>query len=145
MGCAPKQPIKEQSAYITIKTPAMRYSDMGFIYKYDNRTKVQIYALGQPVLSLDIYGDNVCMSLLKCMSKKEFNQKVMNQNYPDDTIESILNGEVIFRGVNMTQNGNGFTQKITQNGLYEIEYVVANKNIFFNDKINKIIIKVDEQ
>jgi len=144
-GCGTKLPIKEQSAYITIKTPAMRYSDMGFIYKYDNRTKVQVYALGQPLVSLDIYRDNVCMSLLECMSKSEFNSKVLSQNYPNDTIEKIFNGEPIFQHIGLSPNSNGFTQNISKDGLYDIEYSVTSQNISFNDKINKILIKVQNQ
>ncbi len=144
-GCTQKLPMREQSALIVIKTPTMRYADMGFISKYDGYTKLQIYGLGQPILSFDINKHTICMSLLECMSKSEFNRKMLSQNYPDDTLEHIINGEPIINGANLLQNSSGFTQSIVQNGLYDIEYSVTNKNIAFNDKINKITIKVDEQ
>jgi hypothetical protein len=145
IGCTQKLPVKERSALIVIKTPTMRYADMGFISKYDGYTKLQIYGLGQPLLSFDINKDTICMSLLECMSKSEFNRKILSEYYTDDMLENIFNGRPIMSSVNFVQSINGFTQKIKQNGLYEIEYVVTNKNIFFNDKINKITIKVDEQ
>lgn len=144
-GCTQKLPMSEKSALIVIKTPTMRYADMGFISHYDGYTKLQIYGLGQPILSLDINKNTICMSLLECMSKSEFNRKMLSKNYPDNILESIFNGEAIMGGTSIVQNSNGFTQKIATNGLYDIEYSVTNKNISFNDKINKITIKVQQQ
>lgn len=145
IGCTQKLPVKERSALIVIKTPTMRYADMGFISRYDSYTKLQIYGLGQPLLSLDINKNTICMSLFECMSKSEFNRKMLSQYYTDDILENIFNGEPIMNRANIVKLDNGFTQKIIQNELYDIEYSVTNKNIFFNDRINKITIKVDEQ
>ncbi len=144
-GCAGKQSIKkenQESAYIIIKTPTMRYADMGFIYKKTDLTKVEIYALGQPLMSLDINPMNVCMSTFKCMEKKDFNTKMLSSSYPDTILENIFRAKPIFDKKNLEKSSEGFTQKIKKDKEYDITYSVTTKKRTFRDKINKIKIEV---
>ena len=144
-GCAGKQSIKkenQESAYIIIKTPTMRYADMGFIYKKTDLTKVEIYALGQPLMSLDINPMNVCMSTFKCMEKSDFNAKMLSSSYPDTILENIFRAKPIFDKKNLEKNSEGFTQKIKKEKEYDITYSVTTKKRTFRDKINKIKIEV---
>jgi len=128
-----------------IKTPNMRYADMGFIYKKSDLVKVEIYASGQPLLNLNINPMNVCMSTFKCMEKKDFNAKMLSANYPDTVLENIFRAKPIFDKENLEKNSNGFTQKIKKNKEYDITYSVKRDIRTFRDTINKIVIKVREQ
>ena len=147
-GCTAKQLAKkknQESALITLKTPTMRYSDQGFIYKSSEFVKVEIYSMGQPLLSLDINALNICMSLFECMEKSEFNAKVLHASYPPELLENIFKAQPIFNRANLVQNSNGFTQTLQKKGEYNISYSVVNNVRTFRDTINKILIKVKPQ
>ena len=147
-GCTGKQLIKEknqESALIVIKTANMRYSDMGFIYKRDALVKIEIYSMGQPLLSLDINAMNICMSTFECMEKKEFNRKMLHASYPATLLENIFKAQPIFNREGIEENSNGFTQKIKKDEEYEITYSVISGKRTFRDKINKIKIEVRPQ
>ncbi len=141
-GCAPKEPMVQQSRFIVLKTPVVRYADMGFVSQFETSINVQIYASGQSLASLDIYKESICMSSFECMSKEAFYKKVFLKEYPKDMIDSIFLGEPIFDGKNVVKGSDGFTQQITEDNRYDITYSVAKQNIDFHDKINNIIIKV---
>ena len=144
-GCTGKQAIKkenQESAFIIIKTPTMKYADMGFIYKKMDLVKVEIYALGQPLMNLDINAMNVCMSTFKCMEKKDFNAKMLSAYYPETVLENIFRAKPIFDKKNLEKEGNGFTQKIKKDKAYDITYSVKSNKRVFRDKINKIKIEV---
>ena len=144
-SCTGKQTIKkenQESAFIILKTPSMRYADMGFIYKKSDLVKVEIYALGQPLLNLDINPMNVCMSTFKCMEKKDFNAKMLSAYYPDTVLENIFRAKPIFDKKNLEKNSDGFTQKIKKEKEYDITYSVKTNKRTFRDKINKIKIEV---
>ncbi len=144
-ACTPI-PKKQESAFIVIKTPTMKYADMGFITSSVNGVNVEIYAAGQPLMNLEINGLNVCMSTFKCMDKKSFNEKVLSSVYPDDILENIFRAKPIFNSENLEQDKEGiFSQKLKKEGVYDISYSVNAKQRIFRDKINKILIKVREQ
>jgi hypothetical protein len=115
---------------------------MGFIYENEEATKIEIYASGQALMSLEIREKAICMSLLECMSKRSFNERVLSGLYPEDTVENIFRGTAIFDGLGMKKSRNGFTQEIIKNNQYAILYSVFNKQILFRDTINNITIKV---
>jgi len=143
-GCANKSLIKkenQESAFIVLKTPTIQYADMGFIYKGDSFTKVEIYSMGQPIVSLNINGMNVCMSTFKCMEKKDFNAKMLSSSYPDTLLENIFRAKPIFNKENLEQKDNGFIQKIKSDN-YDITYSVDTNKTKFKDKKNKILIKI---
>ena len=144
-ACTPI-PKKQESAFIVIKTPTMKYADMGFISSSVNGLEVEIYAAGQPLMSFEINGLNVCMSTFECMDKKSFNEKVLSAVYPDDILENIFRAKPIFNSKNLEQDKEGsFSQKLTKEGVYDISYSVNSKQRTFRDKLNKILIKVREQ
>lgn len=145
LGCASKSYLKQDSALIVFKTPTFKYADMGFIYENEEEVKVEIYGSGQALMSLNISGDSVCMSLLECMSKERFNKQVLHETYPKDILENIFRGKQIFSGQGFVQKGNGFTQHIIKQDKYSIHYHVLNNEITFRDRINAILIKVKKQ
>ncbi len=145
-ACVGTKPKKEESAFIVLKTPKIRYADMGFITASSSDLKVEIYGAGQPLMKLEIGGLNVCMSTFECMEKTAFNEKVLNGAYDKDLLENIFRGEPIFNGENIEKNkDSSFTQKLTKENLYDISYSVNQKERVFRDKLNKILIKVRKQ
>jgi len=144
-ACAPKEYVKQNSAYIMFKTPTFKYADMGFLYENEEEIKVEIYGSGQALMSLTVSETSVCMSFLECMSKGAFNKEVLNSMYPEDILENIFRGKPVFNGAGIEKKGTGFTQKIIKKDKYNIEYSVLNNQVFFRDTINTIDIKIKKQ
>jgi hypothetical protein len=144
-GCTQLSPKKQESAFIVIKTPKMKYADMGFIAHDSLNVKVEIYAAGQPLVAWEINAFNICMSTFKCMEKKDFNQEFLMASYPDTLLENIFRGEVIFKKRGYKKIKNGFEQSINDKNHYAIRYKVVDGERIFRDKLNKILIKVREQ
>jgi len=144
-SCSIKEAKKQESAFIVMKTATIKFSDMGFIYDTFSRVKIEVYATGQPLVDLEINAQNICLSLLECMEKKDFNKEVLNENYPDTLLENIFRAKPIFDKENLEKVEGGFVQKISKEGVYDISYSVVSGKRTFRDTINNILIKVRKQ
>ncbi len=144
-ACSNQPYLKQDAALIVFKTPTFRYADMGFVYENQDKVKVEIYGNGQAVMSLSISQNSVCMSLLECMSKERFNQKVLSSAYPAGILDAIFRGKPLFGSKNLQKNRNGFTQTIAKAGKYNIHYTVLKGETVFRDTINTILIKIKKQ
>jgi hypothetical protein len=144
-ACGTQPYLKQNSAFIVLKTPTFRYADMGFIYENKEEVKVEIYGTGKALMRLQIRNNSICLSRFQCMQNTSFNRTVLNKNYPKNILNHIFRGEPIFQEKNKVINRNSFTQKIFTPYKYDIEYRVFNNSILFRDKINNIIIKVKKQ
>ncbi|MBU1668805.1 hypothetical protein KKC13_10330 [bacterium] len=144
-GCTGIQPEKQESAFIVIKSEKMKYADMGFIYNSASNVKIDIYAAGQSMVQLDINAQNICMSLFKCMEKKDFNEQFLHAAYPETLLENIFRAKPIFNQEGLIKTVEGFTQNIKKEALYDITYSVVSGGRTFRDRINNILIKVREQ
>ena len=142
-SCATKTinqvPTVSKSCKVVFKTKKIAFADTGFLNQSPNKTDLQIFAMGVPILELKV-SDNVCLNKM-CNSKQSFNQTHLSSYYPDDLIENILNKKPIFGGKNLEKNQNGFMQTLSSK-WYNIKYKVDKENIYFKDKKNKIIIKI---
>lgn len=138
-GCVGAMPEykSSKSSMIVFKTPTIKYADQGFVSKADSETKVEIYSNGQALMRLRITPSQTCLSSLECMGNSEFNKKVLQANYPDDTLLRVFNGEAIFGGKNLEKRANGFVQNIGT-----ISYSVNGGNIKFKDSSNGVKIEV---
>jgi len=141
-ACGTQKYEKQESIFILFKTPTFKHADLGFIYQNSDNLKVEIYGNGQAVMALEITDETICMSLLECLDKKSFNTRVLSEQYPEDILNHIFRGEAVFSEQNLIKRSNGFTQKISEEGKYDINYSVLNKHIIFRDTINDILIKV---
>ena len=141
-ACSTKQYMKQESAMIVLKTPTLKYADLGFIYKNNDETKVEIYGSGQVLMKFTISDTSICMSLFECMDKKSFNKHILSAYYPQDILNHIFRGEQIFDGAKSIKTRNGFTQHLVKDGDYHIKYSVLNNQILFHDTINNILIKI---
>ena len=100
----------------------MKFYDKGFITKYDDNIHLQIFNAGQMVLNLKIYKDEVCQGTFECISSKEFNSKYFHTSYKDDFLYNLLSN--------------------VENGDFK-NNIPRNNKIYFKDKKNKILIKVN--
>lgn len=99
-GCFNTKPQLTSTATILIKTPAMKFYDKGFIYKYKNYTQVQIFSAGTVVLDMKIYKDRVCKSTFECQNLKTFNKQNLDSSYKDSFLKDLFDKnekEVVFR------------------------------------------------
>ena len=144
-ACATKEYVEQNAALIVFKTPTFKYADMGFIYENKEEIKAEIYGSGQALMTLEISKSSVCMSRFECMGKKSFNQEVLSALYPDEILDDIFRGKVIFNGAGLEKSSNGFTQKIIKENKYNIHYSVLNNEVIFRDTINTILIKIKKQ
>jgi hypothetical protein len=136
-------PVPQKSIFVVWKSKSLKYADQGFLYIKPKKLKFEIYASGQPALSLSIVPTQICTGPL-CMSKKSFNEKYLSKYYPEDTLEKILLGEPIFGGKNLKRGDSGFTQKIVGDN-YSIDYSVTDDSIKFIDRKANVIIKIRNQ
>jgi len=145
VACTGKDAKKQESAFIVMKTKSIKFADMGFIYDNLSEVKVEVYANGQPVVDLKINAANICLSLLECMDKQEFNKKVLVAEYPTTLLENIFRAKPIFAKENLKKIEGGFEQTIQKEGVYDISYSVVSGQRVFRDRMNHILIKVREQ
>ena len=144
-GCTTVTPQKQESAFIVMKTAKFKYADMGFISSDSSVVKVEIYGAGQPLMSLEINGMNVCMSTFKCLEKKDFNAEILSSSYPETLLENIFRAKPIFNKKSLVKTEDGFRQKLTKEDEYDISYSVKENQRIFRDSLNKILIKVREE
>lgn len=95
-GCASKQPVKSSSHTVIFKTPVMKFYDKGFITKYDDHIKLEVYNVGQLVLYLEIYKGKVCQSTFECMKAEDFNLKYLHNSYKEDFLYNLFSQNKIY-------------------------------------------------
>jgi hypothetical protein len=140
-GCALKKPAFTNTYLITLKTKKFRFSDFSILKRYsDGSVEVKIYNAG--VLIQDIKIDSDICSNDGCLSKEKFNEIYLSRFYPPDLLKNVILGKPIFNSKNFIKKNSGFEQKIFRKNSLDIIYIVNNKEIYFKDKINKILIKV---
>jgi len=93
VGCSFTQPKVVSSATILIKTPTMKFYDKGFITKFKDYTKVQVFSAGTSVLSLKIYDNQICKDTFSCQSLKSFNKEFLDKSYDDGFIKELFDKE----------------------------------------------------
>ena len=138
-GCAPKQYEINESRLIIIKTPKLKYADLGYIRRSSDEVKVDLFVAGQAVESIEVDG-LVCVNE-GCLRKSSFNEEYLHPAYPDDLLKNVLLGRPIFEKASIEETPEGFIQNLNS-AEYNIVYKVLNGNIYFKDKKNRFLIKI---
>ncbi len=138
-GCSIKQYEINESKIIVIKSPQLKYADLGYIRSSGDALKVELYEMGNLVKSIEI-NKLICVDE-GCMSKSSFNAEYLNENYPSEILKNVILGRAIYGGKNLKRTKNGFVQMI-EDGYVDIDYEVKDKNIRFKDKKNGILVKI---
>ena len=141
IGCSTKNYEHTQSKILIIKSPLIKFADVGYIRNTKESVSLELFVAGHRIQKIDI-NHLVCVDE-GCMSKSGFNQDYLDENYPDDILQNILLAKPIYNSKNFVKTKDGFEQNIkTKSSL--IIYKVTSKMTYFKDKKNKIIIKIKE-
>ena len=138
-GCAPKTYEKNQSYFILIKTPLLKYADLGYIRSTSDEVRVDLFIAGQLIQSIEI--DTLVCVNEGCLTKSAFNKDYLHESYPKNLLLNVLLGRPIFEKASFELTSLGFRQ-VLQSSEYNIEYKVENGEIFFKDSHNKLKIKI---
>lgn len=127
------------SKLIVIKSPQIKYADLGYIRGHGNSIKVELYAMGNVVKSIEI-NRFICVDD-GCMLKTAFNEKYLSGSYPSDILENVILGHAIYDGKNLRKLYDGYIQNIKDENV-DISYEVTSKQIRFRDSKNGILLKI---
>ncbi len=140
-ACGIKNYEQTQSKIIIIKSPKIKFADIGYLRNSEKEIELELFMAGKVIERITI-NHLVCTSE-GCLSKSGFNEDYLNLNYPDDILQNILLGHEIYDGKNRVQTDDGFEQKIDTKHV-GIVYKVNPHAILFKDRKNKIIFKIKD-
>lgn len=141
LGCAPKQYVINESCLIVIKTPKLKFADLGYLRRNTDEVRADLFVAGQLVQSVEV-GRRVCVDD-GCLSKSEFNEEYLHASYPDDLILNVLLGRPIFEKASLQKTEGGFIQTLKSNE-YNIVYKVEYGKTYFKDRQNRFLIKISK-
>ncbi|MBL0703019.1 MAG: hypothetical protein JJV95_03430 [Sulfurospirillum sp.] len=142
VGCSYKAPfLSSKPYYVIIKNSQIAVADTGFMNKNNKRINLQLFSAATPILNLDIK-NNICLDYV-CVSRETFNEKFFGYLHYDDFINNLLNFKPIYDKKNLQITKMGFEQKITTD-KFSIIYIVKEENLYFKDKKNRVLIKLEE-
>lgn len=141
-GCTVKHYSISSPKVITIKSPKLKFSDTGYIRYEADAVEVELFTAGVAVekISMD---DKVCVSA-GCMSEEAFVKEYLYEKYPRDTMRRILQGEPIFGGIGKDETCGGVILQYIRNEDMDIMYRRKGSEIFFKDRLNGLMIKINE-
>ncbi|MCX6072929.1 MAG: hypothetical protein NTY39_01240 [Campylobacterales bacterium] len=139
-GCTTKQYTISEPKLITIKSPKLKFSDMGYIRYADDAVEVELFTAGVAVEKISI-DRNVCVSA-GCMREEAFNRDYLYEGYPSDTMRRILQNAPIFDGNNTSESCGGMKTQYIRNETMDIVYQRKTGEIYFKDRMNGLMIKI---
>ena len=140
-ACSTKNYEITQTKIIIIKSPKLKFADLGYIRNSDKSIEMELFAAGKAIEKITI-NHLICTSK-GCMTKDGFNEDYLSGAYPSNTLQNILLADSIYDGKNRVQTSGGFEQRI-QNERVDIIYKVTSKSTFFKDRKNRIIFKIKD-
>ncbi len=140
-ACSTKEYAVTQTKIIVIKSPKIKFSDLGYIRNSDENIELELFVAGKCIETITI-NRLICTSE-GCMSKSGFNEDYLNKAYPDDTLQNILLSRAVYDGKNIQKTSDGFEQHV-KNEEVDIVYRVDSRETFFKDRKNRIIFKIKD-
>lgn len=140
-ACSTKNYETTKTKLIVIKSPKIKFSDLGYVRHNDNDIELELFMAGKSIQKISI--NHLVCTNDGCMSKNGFNQEYLNENYPDDILQNILLAKPIYNEQNLEKTDTGFEQHISSLHV-EISYKVSQNQIFFKDRKNNIIFKIKD-
>ncbi len=141
VGCSTKIYTQNESSLIVIRTPKLKYADLGYIRRNADELRADLYVAGQLVQSIEI-STLICVDD-GCLSKSQFNEEYLHPAYPDDLLLNVLLARPIFDKASLHKTEDGFIQNL-KSDEYNIIYKVEYGKIYFKDIQNKFLIKVSK-
>lgn len=140
-ACSIKNYDVTQTKIIIIKSPKIKFSDLGYIRNSDDSVELELFVAGNAIQKITI-NYLICTSD-GCMSKKGFNKDYLNESYPSDMLQNILLAKPIYGGENRVKTSDGFRQQI-RDASVDIIYKITSNTTFFKDRKNNIIFKIKD-
>lgn len=140
-ACSIKNYEHTSSKIIIIKSPKIKFADLGYIRNSDRAIELELFVAGRAVKKIEI-NHLICVDE-GCMSRESFNSEYLHKSYPDELLQNIFLGLEIYSGEGKVKNSDGFEQNILREDL-EIIYRVTSSTIFFKDRKNRIIFKIKD-
>jgi len=140
-ACSVKNYEVTQTKVIIMKSPKIKFADVGYLRNSDKSIELELFAAGKAIEKITI-NHLICVSE-GCMTKGSFNKDYLNKAYPTSIMQNILLGDAIYEGKNRVQTSEGFEQLIEDEDV-NITYRVSSNAIYFKDRKNRIIIKIKD-
>jgi len=141
-GCSTKHYSVSEPKIITLKTPKIKFADTGYIRHDKSSVEVELFTAGVAVEKIAI-DEKVCVSA-GCMSEEAFVKEYLYPDYPADTMRNILLGKDIFAGTGKEEMCDGRLFQFIRNDEMDIIYRRGKGEIYFKDRLNSLIIKLEE-
>jgi len=141
-ACSMKNYEYTETKIITIKTPKIKFSDIGYLRHSGDALELELFIAGHVFKKITI-NHLVCVSGEGCISKAHFNSEYLNAAYPENILQNILLGHKIFNGKDLQESAFGFTQSIVTEDV-AIKYRVQPKAIYFKDRKNHILFRIKD-
>ena len=140
-ACSIKNYEHTQSKIIIIKSPQLKFADLGYIRNSGDAIELELFVAGRSVKKITI-NYLICVDE-GCMSRSSFNSEYLNAEYPDSLLQNILLHKPIYESQSLLRTNDGFEQKIKTNNV-DITYRVNSNQTYFKDKQNKILFKIKD-
>ena len=118
-ACSIKDYEQTKSKIIIIKSPQIKFADLGYIRSSDKAIELELFIAGTAIKKITI-NHLVCIDE-GCMSKSGFNREYMYENYPDELLQNILLGLEIYDGQNRVKTDDSL-------GLTTVNPIAVRKN-----------------
>lgn len=142
VSCSTKKSVfTSKQIVLTIKSKNIKYHDISMMKSSKSSILIDGFLAGTKIFNLSI-SKNICMNGI-CLTPELFNTKFLSTKYENDILKNIFTKLPLFAGENMIKHENGFTQTL-HTKHYNISYTVTNNNVYFEDKVNRILIKLKE-
>lgn len=137
-GCAAKHYGPSQSVLVTLKTPKIKFADMGYLHRGAHGVRLDLYSGGVPIRRIEV-GTDICVDE-GCMDASRFNAEYLSAAYPSTLLSDVLQGRTIYGGAALERNEEGFEQRI-EAAHVRILYRVDGEGVLFKDEQNAITIR----
>ena len=138
-GCAAKHYAVDQAKIIVMRSPQLRFADLGYIKHNKNAIELQLFEAGTLVKTITI-DDLICVDD-RCLTKGLFNARYLSGHYPSSILKNVILGRPIYDSKDLQETKGGFVQKI-DDGSVDIVYSVQDGHIRFEDRQNAILMKI---
>ena len=140
-ACSIKNYELTKTKVIIIKSPKLKFSDLGYVRNTEQSIEIELFVAGTAVEKITI-NHLICTSK-GCLTKGGFNEDYLHPSYPSDILQNIFLAQQIYDGKNLLRTSDGFEQNIKTKNV-DIRYTVKQNNVFFKDRKNKIIFKIKD-
>jgi len=141
-GCSTKHYRVSEPKIITLKTPKLKFADTGYVRHDETSVEVELFTAGVAVEKISI-DKKVCVSA-GCMSEEAFVKEYLYPDYPADTMRNIVLGKDIFGGRGKEEMCDGRLFQFIRNDEMDIIYRRGKGEIYFKDRLNSLIIKIED-